>query len=71
MLVVPVAFVSDHLETLFELGIEYRRLASVKGVEQYEVTEGLNDSKKFIDALAQLVFDKIEIFKEKSLSVGS
>ena len=59
MLLVPVAFVSDHLETLFELGIEYRRQAMQKGVEQYEVTEGLNGSPFFIDALAQLVLKKI------------
>jgi ferrochelatase len=55
MLIVPIAFASDHLETLFELGIEYRKLADKFGVEQYEVTAGLNDSAKFIDALAQLV----------------
>jgi protoporphyrin/coproporphyrin ferrochelatase len=55
MLLVPVAFASDHLETLFELGIEYRRVAMKAGVAQYEVTEGLNDSCRFADALAQLV----------------
>jgi protoporphyrin/coproporphyrin ferrochelatase len=54
ILIVPIAFVSDHLETLFELGIEYRHLAMDKGFEQYEVTEGLNDSKTFISALAKL-----------------
>ncbi|HEX8368172.1 MAG TPA: ferrochelatase [Pyrinomonadaceae bacterium] len=60
MLVVPVAFASDHLETLFEVGIEFRHLAKNAGVEQFEVTEGLNYSEKFIDALARLVFDKLE-----------
>jgi protoporphyrin/coproporphyrin ferrochelatase len=59
MLLVPVAFASDHLETLFELGIEYRRQAKEADVRQYEVTEGLNDSPKFIDALAQLVVEKL------------
>lgn len=59
MLVVPIAFASDHLETLFELGIEYRKLADKAGVEQYEVTTGLNDSAKFIDALAQLVVAEV------------
>lgn len=58
MLVVPVAFASDHLETLFELGIEYRHIAKIADVEQYEVTTGLNDSPVFIDALSQLVFEK-------------
>jgi ferrochelatase len=59
MLLVPVAFASDHLETLFELGVEYRRQARERGVIQYEVTEGLNDSPKFIQALAELVFEKV------------
>ena len=59
MLIVPVAFTSDHLETLFELDIEYRHMAAEAGVEQYEVTTGLNDSPTFIDALASLVFEKL------------
>jgi ferrochelatase len=63
MLLVPVAFASDHLETLFELGIEYRRQAKERGVVQYEVTEGLNDSPRFIQALAELVFERVGIDK--------
>jgi protoporphyrin/coproporphyrin ferrochelatase len=66
MLLVPIAFASDHLETLFEVGIEFRHEAEHKGVEQFEVTEGLNYSPKFIDALAQLVFRKAENFEAKS-----
>lgn len=60
MLVVPVAFASDHLETLYEVGIEFRHMAMTAGVMQFEVTEGLNDSPIFIDALAQLVFETAE-----------
>jgi ferrochelatase len=60
MLAIPIAFASDHLETLFEVGIEFKHLAEQAGVEQFEVTEGLNYSEKFIDALAQLVFQKTE-----------
>ena len=71
MLVVPIAFASDHLETLFELGIEYRRLASEKGVESFEVTEGLNDSEKFIDALASLVFREIGYEAPKNAASAS
>lgn len=59
MLAVPIAFVSDHLETLFELGREYRRMALEMGVDQFEVTEGLNDSAKFTEALAALVLQKL------------
>ena len=40
MVVVPVAFASDHLETLFELGIEYRHVAKEAGVEQYVSRRG-------------------------------
>ncbi|HVE56156.1 MAG TPA: ferrochelatase [Pyrinomonadaceae bacterium] len=69
MLLVPIAFASDHLETLFELGIEYRHIAGEKGVEQYEVTEGLNYSEKFIDALAQLVLNKAGTLEKAAKSV--
>lgn len=72
MLVVPIAFASDHLETLYEVGIEFRHLAKQADVEQFEVTEGLNYSEKFINALAQLIFDKLGISaKENSISVGN
>ena len=64
MLLAPIAFTSDHLETLFELGIEYRRQAKQSGVVQYEVAEGLNDSPKFIDALAELVFEKLGVARD-------
>lgn len=71
MLVVPIAFVSDHLETLFELDHEYGRLAKEKGVAQYEVTEGLNDSELFAESLAQLVLQKLGNADSKSLSAGN
>ncbi|HTH51209.1 MAG TPA: ferrochelatase, partial [Pyrinomonadaceae bacterium] len=68
MLVVPIAFTSDHLETLFELGHEYRRVAQDAGVKQYEVMTGLNDSPTFIDALANLVFEKLGVSESKGAS---
>jgi ferrochelatase len=68
MLIIPIAFASDHLETLFELGIEYRHVAKTAGVEQYEVTTGLNDSPIFIEALAQLVFDKIGVVSRAAVN---
>jgi len=66
MLVVPIAFASDHLETLFEVGIEFKHLATEAGVERFEVTEGLNYSEKFIDALAELVLSRTENFAAKT-----
>jgi ferrochelatase len=70
MLAVPIAFASDHLETLFEVGIEFKHLATEAGVEQFEVTEGLNYSEKFIDALAQLALNKAENFMTKTASAS-
>jgi len=50
--VVPVSFVSDHLETLAEIDHEARALAMELGMERLEMMPGLNDSPKFIAALA-------------------
>jgi ferrochelatase len=53
--VVPVAFVSDHVETLGEIDHEAREEALQLGFSQFEMSRGLNDSPKFISALGQLV----------------
>jgi protoporphyrin/coproporphyrin ferrochelatase len=58
--VVPVSFVSDHVETLGEIDHEARAQAHQLGFRQFEMTEGLNDSPKFIDALAQLVLRAVD-----------
>ncbi len=59
VLVVPISFVSDHLETLSEIDIEAREEASRWGIRQFETMEGLNDSAAFINALAQLVLNRV------------
>lgn len=51
LLIIPISFVSDHVETSFELDIEYRHVADENHIENYIVMEGLNDSELFIDAL--------------------
>jgi protoporphyrin/coproporphyrin ferrochelatase len=53
--IVPVSFVSDHVETLGEIDHEAREEAAELGFRQFEMTSGLNDSPKFIRALANLV----------------
>lgn len=55
VLVIPVSFVTEHIETLFEIGIEARQLAAELGFEQFEMMPALNDSPIFIRALADLV----------------
>jgi len=57
VLVVPVAFVSDHIETLHEQRILLRDIAVKAGIERYEVANALNDSRLFARALARLVGD--------------
>jgi ferrochelatase len=55
--IVPVSFVSDHVETLGEIDHEAREQAAELGIRRFEMTAGLNDSPKFIDALAHLVMN--------------
>lgn len=55
LLIVPVAFVTDHIETLHELDMELREVAEHAGIHKYEVMYALNDSPVFIAALADLV----------------
>lgn len=55
LLVVPVAFVSDHIETMVELDRQVREEAETAGIQHYEVSEGLNSHPLFIDALTDLV----------------
>lgn len=55
VLVVPVAFTSDHIETLFEIDIEYREEAEECGIESFELTEGLNGSPTFVKALGEIL----------------
>ncbi|MHB9040307.1 MAG: ferrochelatase [Melioribacteraceae bacterium] len=59
LLIVPISFVSDHVETLFELDIEYRHVADKAGIENYIVMKGLNDSELFVQALAELVISQL------------
>jgi protoporphyrin/coproporphyrin ferrochelatase len=56
-LMVPVAFVTDHIETLHELGIELPEELEEDGLhfEKLEVTGGLNDHPKFMQALTEEV----------------
>ena len=54
-LAIPISFVSDHIETLHELEIEVREEAEAAGIQQFATMPGLNDSPRFIRALAELV----------------
>tara|TARA_Y100001933_G_scaffold204751_1_gene207095 strand:- start:488 stop:1510 length:1023 start_codon:yes stop_codon:yes gene_type:complete len=55
LIVVPIAFVSEHSETLVELDIEYAKLAKESGVSEYIRVPTVNATDAFIDALTKLV----------------
>lgn len=55
LVVAPIAFVSEHSETLVELDIEYRKLADKHGVPRYLRVPTVGTAPQFIDALAGLV----------------
>jgi protoporphyrin/coproporphyrin ferrochelatase len=57
--IVPISFVSDHVETLAEIDHHAREDARLLGIERFEMTRGLNDSPKFIQALAAEVMAAI------------
>ena len=49
LLVVPISFVSDHVETLYEIDMEYREMAQALGM-RFAVTRALNADPRFIEA---------------------
>jgi len=70
VLVIPVSFVTEHIETLFEIDIEARQLAAELGFEQFEMMPALNDSPVFIRALADLVRRAVAIPVESGSNVS-
>ncbi len=55
VLMIPISFVSDHLETLYEIEIEHKEIAHQFGISHFRMVPGLNDAPSFIAALAGLV----------------
>jgi protoporphyrin/coproporphyrin ferrochelatase len=68
--IVPVAFVSDHVETLGEINHEAREEAHRLGITHFEMSAGLNDSPKFISALAQLVREALGEAVHSRIPIG-
>lgn len=52
---VPVSFVSEHIETLEEIDMEYKELALESGVTHWERAPALNTEQGFIQDMADLV----------------
>jgi ferrochelatase len=54
VLAIPIAFVSDHVETLYEIDQLFGEAARTAGIEHFRRTPGLNDHPAFLAALADI-----------------
>lgn len=59
LVVVPISFVSEHIETLQEIDMEYREIAEAAGIEHFHRVPALNTHSLFIDDLADLVIEAV------------
>jgi protoporphyrin/coproporphyrin ferrochelatase len=66
MLVVPISFVTEHIETLHEINIEARDEAKKLGVETFRMMPAVGDSPLFIAALKDLVLNAVGVEAEPS-----
>jgi ferrochelatase len=60
IVLVPIAFVSEHSETLVELDIEYKELADKYGCKNYIRVPALGTNENFIKAMSELIIKKEE-----------
>lgn len=60
LIVVPISFVSEHIETLHELDIELRETALEAGIERFERVETVGAHPAFIAGLAEIISKSIE-----------
>lgn len=59
LVVVPISFVSEHIETLEEIDIEYRELAEESGITNWKRCPALNTYQGFVDDMADLVVEAL------------
>lgn len=60
LLVIPISFVSEHIETLQEIDIEYREIAEKAGITNFRRVPALNTHPIFIESLANLVTESLD-----------
>ena len=63
MLVVPISFVTEHIETLHEINIDGRSDAKKWGIERFRMMPAVGDSPPFIAALKDLVLKSLTVVK--------
>ena len=59
IIVVPISFVTDHIETLCEIDIEYRHLAKEHGIVDFRMSKAIECHPDFISALANCVENSV------------
>jgi len=69
MMVVPISFVTEHIETLHEINIDGRADAKKSGIERFRMMPAVGDSPAFIGALKDLVLRAVEIHPGQSSQV--
>ena len=65
IIIVPIAFVSEHSETLVELDIEYKKIAEENGCESYLRVPAIGVNENYIKSMSELILNK-EIYKFKN-----
>lgn len=60
LVVVPISFVSEHIETLEEIDIEYREIAEAAGIHNFRRVPALNTHPGFIQDLADMVIEALQ-----------
>ncbi len=69
IVIVPIAFVSEHSETLVELDIEYKKIAEINGCDNYIRVPALGINETFIESLKNLIISKNDYkFNEKIIA---
>lgn len=67
LLVVPLSFVSDHIETLYEVDMLFKDAARAAGITGYYRPDALNAHPLFVEALAELVTSHLGIDQDTLL----
>ena len=65
IIIVPIAFVSEHSETLVELDIEYKKIAEENGCNSYSRVPAIGINENYIKSMSELILNK-EIYKFKN-----
>ncbi|HEY2547751.1 MAG TPA: ferrochelatase, partial [Candidatus Acidoferrum sp.] len=71
MLIVPISFVTEHIETLHEINIEAREDAKKFGVEVFRMMPAVGDSPLFIAALRDLVLRAVGLAGDRGMMQAS